>query len=110
MIGHWRCFAAIKRTFGCASVSLLLADRNLANLSRLQLSASSLQLDRKIRYLVSPKTAIAIKRLREQFSAAMSARLRGKAFTEGQERWFELGVRCLRTGLWDGDEPVVGVL
>nr|XP_018262834.1 DEAH box polypeptide 36 [Kwoniella dejecticola CBS 10117]OBR84992.1 DEAH box polypeptide 36 [Kwoniella dejecticola CBS 10117] len=61
-----------------------------------KISASSLHIDRKIRYHVWPKSAIAIKLLREQFALAMSTRLRGKKLTESQEKWFELGMRSLR--------------
>ncbi|OCF60762.1 DEAH box polypeptide 36 [Kwoniella mangroviensis CBS 10435] len=73
-----------------------------------RIPASSLHLDRKIRYHVSPKTAIAIKLLREQFAAAMSTRLRGKKSTEGQERWFELGMKCLRVAV-NEEEARVGL-
>jgi len=74
-----------------------------------RLVAASFQIDRKIRYNVQPKTAIAIKRLREQFALAMSTRLRGRALSDAQERWFALGLECLRTGLWD-QELEVGVV
>jgi len=87
-------------------------DRALALLcgeADFRLSASSLQIDRKIRYQILPKTALAVKRLREQFSVAMSTRLRGRGLNDIQEKWFELGLECLKTGLWDQDLEV-GVL
>jgi hypothetical protein len=40
----------------------------------------------------------------------MTVRMRGKAMSEKQERWFDLGLECIKTGLWDGDEGVVGVV
>ncbi|WVR06931.1 hypothetical protein IAU60_003967 [Kwoniella sp. DSM 27419] len=73
-----------------------------------RISASSLYLDRKIRYHVVPKTAIAIKLLREQFAQVMAVRLRGKKPTDEQERWFELGLKCLKLAEEDG--PRVGVV
>lgn len=73
------------------------------------MSASSLQLDRKVRYRVSPKTAMAIKVLREHFAQTMSARFRGKPLSDQQEIWFDLGLKCLVTGLYV-DEQQVGVL
>jgi len=75
-----------------------------------QIFASSLQVDRKIRYHVEPKSALAIKLLREQFASAMSTRLRGKSLSERQEKWFDLGLICLRTGLWEGEEQTVGMV
>jgi ATP-dependent RNA helicase DHX29 len=52
---------------------------------------------------------MAIKLLREQMSGAMSAKLRGRAWSKEQEAWWELGLRCLTVGLWD-DVPGVGVV
>lgn len=85
-------------------------DRALALLcgeAEIRLSSSSLQIDRKVRFNVQPKTALAIKRLREQFAVAMSTRLKGKSLSEDQEAWFNLGLECLKTGLF---EVEVGVL
>lgn len=75
-----------------------------------RLSSSSFQIDRKIRYQIQPKTALAIKGLRNNFASAMSARFRGKQLSEQQLKWFELGLECLRRGLWDDEEQLVGVL
>ncbi|OCF41878.1 DEAH box polypeptide 36 [Kwoniella heveanensis CBS 569] len=87
-------------------------DRALAllcgDVADFRISASSLQLDRKIRYHVAPKTAIAIKVLREQFAQVMSVRLRGKVLTEKQEKWFALGLKCLQVPEDEG--PRVGVV
>ncbi|WRT66497.1 uncharacterized protein IL334_003456 [Kwoniella shivajii] len=74
-----------------------------------RVSASSLHLDRKIRFNISPKSAIAIKLLREQFAAAMSTRLRGKKLSENQEKWFDLGLKCLKVQV-NEDEARVGVV
>lgn len=75
-----------------------------------KLAASLFQIDRKIRWQIEPKTALAIKLLREQFAVAMSMRLRGRVSSESQKKWFELGLECLMTGLWDSDGPPVGVV
>nr|XP_019011047.1 DEAH box polypeptide 36 [Kwoniella pini CBS 10737]OCF49828.1 DEAH box polypeptide 36 [Kwoniella pini CBS 10737] len=74
-----------------------------------RITASSLHIDRKIRYHVSPKSAIAIKLLREQFALAMSTRLRGKKLTEIQEKWFELGMKSLRVVV-NEEEARVGLV
>jgi ATP-dependent RNA helicase DHX29 len=74
-----------------------------------QLSARSLQIDRKIRYSLDPKTAIALKILREQVAGAMGARLRGKACTKAQGRWWELAMGCLTVGTHE-DAPGVGLV
>lgn len=41
----------------------------------------------------------------------MATKMRGKNLTEGQERWWELGMRCLSVGLYEGEDdgPTVGV-
>jgi ATP-dependent RNA helicase DHX29 len=83
--------------------------RAFQDADHLQISANSLQVDRKIKYTVEPKSAMAIKLLREQMSGAMSAKLRGRAWSKEQEVWWELGMRCLTVGLWD-DVPGVGVV
>lgn len=77
---------------------------------RHQLSASSFQIDRKIKYRIEPKTLLAIKLLRERLAAAMIVRMRGKPMSERQQRWFDLGLKCITTGIWDGDEGTVGVI
>lgn len=66
-----------------------------------------MQLDRKIRFRVEPKTALAIKRLREQFHTAMGSRMRGKPLTSKQQEWFDLGLRYLATGQWDEEQSIV---
>jgi ATP-dependent RNA helicase DHX29 len=60
-----------------------------------QVSAPSIQVDRKIRYRSDPKTALAIKILREQFHATISAQMRGKTMTSKKLEWFELGLRFI---------------
>ncbi|KAK8864514.1 hypothetical protein IAR55_001764 [Kwoniella newhampshirensis] len=72
--------------------------------------ASFFHLDRKIRYNISPKTLLALKKLREQFAQAMTSRLRGKQMNEKQEKWFGLGLRCLSVGVWAEEEASVGVV
>lgn len=69
--------------------------------------ASSVQIDRKIRFLVEPKSALAIKRLREQFHLAMSSRMRGRQMSERQREWFELGLKCIVMGEYDDQESKV---
>ncbi|KAK4689978.1 ATP-dependent RNA helicase DHX29, partial [Tremellales sp. Uapishka_1] len=72
-------------------------------------SASSFQIDRKIRYHVQPKTAMAFKLLRERFALAMSMKMRGKPLSGSSDRWFRLGLDCLTTGLYDAEGPSVGM-
>ncbi|WWD17179.1 hypothetical protein CI109_101617 [Kwoniella shandongensis] len=75
-----------------------------------RISASSFHLDRKIRYNITPKTSLALKKLREQFAQAMTSRLRGRRLNETQEQWFELGLKCLSVGVWTEEELSVGVV
>jgi ATP-dependent RNA helicase DHX29 len=74
-----------------------------------QPAAGSLVLDRKIRYSLLSKSGIAIKLLRQHFAQALNTRLRGKKWSEQQEAWFELGVRCLSAAN-DLDEEQVGIV
>jgi ATP-dependent RNA helicase DHX29 len=65
------------------------------------MSASSLQLDRKVRFHLPAKAAIALKILRDQFAAAMSIKMRGKSLSPLQERWFALALEYLASGVHD---------
>jgi ATP-dependent RNA helicase DHX29 len=65
-----------------------------------------LVLDRKIRYSLLPKSGIAIKLLRQQFTQALNAKLKGKKWSEQQVAWFELGIRCLSAQKDLSDEQV----
>ena len=60
-----------------------------------QLSASSLQLDRKLKLLVPPKTLVALKHLRAQLNAVVATRMRGKEVTEVQAEWWRLAMEML---------------
>jgi ATP-dependent RNA helicase DHX29 len=60
-------------------------------------SASSIQLDRKIRYRAEPKTVLAIKHLRDEFHAAMATKMRGRQLSARQQQWFDLGLRYIAT-------------
>lgn len=63
-----------------------------------------------MRYAVNPKTALAIKILRERFAQAMSLSLKGKSWTESQKLWFDLGLKALTIGIWDDLTPVVSIM
>lgn len=41
----------------------------------------------------------------------MHTKMRGKLLNESQERWWELGMRCLSVGIydWEDEGPGVGV-
>ncbi|OXB39837.1 DEAH box polypeptide 36, partial [Cryptococcus neoformans] len=75
-----------------------------------KVSASSFILDRKIKYSLSPKTSIAIKLIREQFYQVMSLRFRGKKLSDNQQKWFELGLKCLAAGLQDEEAAKISVV
>jgi hypothetical protein len=40
---------------------------------------------------------LSLKRLRDEFTVALSMRMSGKPLNVDQEQWFELGLRCLMT-------------
>lgn len=75
-----------------------------------QISSSSFILDRKIKYSLSPKASIAVKLIREQFYQVMSLRFKGKKLSDNQQRWFELGLKCLAAGLQDEEATKIGVI
>jgi len=60
-----------------------------------QISATALHLDRSIKYHVHPRTAIALKALRQRMTNIMNATMRGKAMDESSTKWFNLAVKCL---------------
>lgn len=73
-----------------------------------KLSANSLQIDKKLRYRIDPKSALAVKLLRDRFAAAMATRLRGRPLTERQEQWFALALQCIAAdGQKEGQDVVV---
>ncbi|EAL23696.1 hypothetical protein CNBA3430 [Cryptococcus deneoformans B-3501A] len=88
-----------------AALALLCGD-----IADFKVSASSFILDRKIKYSLSPKTSIAIKLIREQFYQVMSLRFRGKKLSDNQQRWFELGLKCLAAGLQDEEAAKICVV
>jgi ATP-dependent RNA helicase DHX29 len=59
------------------------------------LIADTASIDRKIRFCVAPKTNIALKILREQLSNVLALQYQGKALTQAQEAWKELGLLAL---------------
>ncbi|KIR55599.1 DEAH box polypeptide 36 [Cryptococcus gattii Ru294] len=73
-------------------------------------SSSSFILDRKIKYSLSPKASIAVKLIREQLYQVMSLRFKGKKLSDNQQRWFELGLKCLAAGLQDEEATKIGVI
>lgn len=78
--------------------------------AEVKVAAGSFLIDRRVRYQTQPKSALAMKRLRAELGGIMATRLRGKNLTARQERWFQMGIECLKTGLWDTEEPSVGVV
>ena len=81
----------------CCSTALSLAPAEpRPSLSpRPQLTASSLQLDRKLKLLVPPKTLIALKHLRAQLSLVVATRMRGKEMSGVQAEWWALAMEML---------------
>jgi len=71
----------------------------LANLGRPtnQTWSDAAIIDRKIRFNVSGDLLLGLKRLRDEFTNALSLRMSGKTFSADQEQWFELGLKCLMT-------------
>ena len=57
--------------------------------------ADTASIDRKIRFCVAPKTNVALKILREQLSNVLAQQYQGKALTQVQEAWKELGLLAL---------------
>ena len=57
--------------------------------------ADTASIDRKIRFCVAPKTNVALKVLREQLSNVLALQYQGKALTQTQEAWKELGLLAL---------------
>ena len=57
--------------------------------------ADTASIDRKIRFCVAPKTNVALKILREQLSNVLAQQYQGKALTQAQEAWKELGLLAL---------------
>lgn len=60
-----------------------------------KLIADTASIDRKIRFCVAPKTIAALKILREQLSNVLAQQYQGKALTQEQEAWKELGLLAL---------------
>ncbi|WVN88411.1 uncharacterized protein L203_103620 [Cryptococcus depauperatus CBS 7841] len=91
------------------NISLALLGGDIADF---KVSASSLILDRKIKYHIQPKLSIAIKHIREQFAQAMSQRFRGRKLTAEQQEWLDLGIKYLIMGIEEQKEEQgrVGVL
>ena len=75
----------------------------------MQVAASSLIIDRKIRYQLPPKTASAFKVLRDRFASAMSTRMKGKELDETSENWFKLGIECIAMEVDKEPETSIGV-
>lgn len=59
-------------------------------------------MDRKIDFRFSPKTALALKLVREQLTTIMSLRMRGKTLDETQLEWFSLAVQILKHAKLEG--------
>jgi ATP-dependent RNA helicase DHX29 len=72
-----------------------------------KLSAASMQIDRKLRFQVEPKSALALKYLRDQLASSMATRLRGRSLSDRQSEWFELALKCIATGVYEDQQTVV---
>ncbi|BEJ01119.1 hypothetical protein CcaverHIS631_0509760 [Cutaneotrichosporon cavernicola] len=72
-----------------------------------KLSASSMQIDRKLRFQVDPRSALALKHLRDQLASSMATRFRGRSLSDRQSQWFELALKCLATGVYEDQQTVV---
>lgn len=60
-----------------------------------QIPASTLHIDRGIRYQIHPRTALALKALRQRTAAVMTTLMKGKTLDATGQRWFELAIQCL---------------
>jgi ATP-dependent RNA helicase DHX29 len=59
-------------------------------------SSDSAVVDRKIKFQFAPKTAVAIRYLREQLVSIIATRMRNRLLTPEQEKWNELAMMVLR--------------
>lgn len=66
-----------------------------------------MQIDRKLRFQIDPKSALALKHLRDQLTSSMATRFRGRQLPSRQTEWFELALRCLATGVYEDQQTVV---
>lgn len=82
---------------------LLCFHPQLAHDSFCQLSANVVYIDKKIKFRLSPKTGVALKLLRSQISALLSAQMRIKPLSETQLPWNELAIMIL--GKLKPEEP-----
>ncbi|KAJ9092668.1 hypothetical protein QFC21_006733 [Naganishia friedmannii] len=57
--------------------------------------ASSVILDRKIKFNMPPITILALQRLRTEFANCLSQRMASIPLDPEQEKWFELGLKCI---------------
>jgi len=61
-----------------------------------KLFAELASVDRKINYRFGPKTAVALKVLREQMASILSLQMRGKSLDKVQMEWYELAMQVLK--------------
>ncbi|KIJ45644.1 hypothetical protein M422DRAFT_75059 [Sphaerobolus stellatus SS14] len=74
--------------------------------SEFKLPSETISLDRKIKFRVGAKSCIAMKHLREQFSAILSLKMRKMPLNKTQEKWYDLGLKVLsRTLLEESSGP-----
>lgn len=71
-----------------------VGNRGLAD-SALQTWASSALIDRKIKFTMPSLTILAMQRLRTEFAACLSQRMASIPLTPEQDKWFDLGLRCI---------------
>ncbi|KAJ3517374.1 hypothetical protein NLJ89_g555 [Agrocybe chaxingu] len=69
-----------------------------------KLVADMASVDRKIKYSLPPKTGVALKILRDQLSSLLAHQYQGKALTDNQRLWKQIGLLTLgRTKIVDKD-------
>jgi ATP-dependent RNA helicase DHX29 len=61
-----------------------------------------------VKYNIHPRTAIALKALRQRLSDAMAILMKGKSLDEAGSKWFALAIRCLEM-LPEVEEVSIGV-
>lgn len=52
-------------------------------------------IDRKIKFVMPPLTILAMERLRTEFAACLSQRMASIPLTPEQDKWFDLGLKCI---------------
>jgi len=80
------------------------------DVANVKVSSSSAQIDKRLTYRIDPKSAVALKLLRSQVARIMSSKMRGKAMTESQKKWFELGMEYIMTEPNEEEPPGLAIV